>query len=198
MLFLLILVEIYLVLFKSLDCVCYVWWFLLFVQIYGQALGRPGRPHLGKERAKTKKSSKRAKRKQWKTDIQKTAKTITHKGSNVFPIIVKHANHDQEMDFREGLLEAFSSPSVGERKRSRSLKSLDFPVVSETFGCLFGQWQLGSAKKTRSPKRPPRDTLAQLDASSLGWEGSPGLAPTCAFRNNLNRETEKLIGKLTI
>ena len=41
--------------------------------MYGQALGRPGRPHLGRERAKTKKSSKRAKQKQWKTNDPKNS-----------------------------------------------------------------------------------------------------------------------------
>ena len=70
----------------------------------------------------------------------KTVKTITCKGSNVFPIIVKHANHGEAMNFWEGFWEAFSSPSVGERKRFGSFKSFDFPVSSHTFGCLLGPW----------------------------------------------------------
>ena len=41
--------------------------------MYGQALGRPGRPHFGGERAKTGKSSKRAKQKQWKTNDPKNS-----------------------------------------------------------------------------------------------------------------------------
>ena len=41
--------------------------------MYGQALGRPGRPHLGRERAQTKKSSTRAKQKQWKTSDPKNS-----------------------------------------------------------------------------------------------------------------------------
>ena len=41
--------------------------------MYGQALGRPGRPGLGWERARIEKSSKRAKQKQWEIDDPKNS-----------------------------------------------------------------------------------------------------------------------------
>ena len=53
--------------------------------MYGQAWGRPGRPHLGRERAKTKTLSKRAKQKQWKTnDPKNSPNQYAHKLKRIF------------------------------------------------------------------------------------------------------------------
>ena len=73
-----------------------------FRVVLGSFRGRPGRRLGGSiERGKCKMKEKHARNHQseqsgnsGKPTMQKTAKTITHKGSNVFPIIVKHANHN--------------------------------------------------------------------------------------------------------
>ena len=70
--------------------------------VLGSFRGRPGRRLGGSiERGKRKMNETHARNHQseqsgnsGKPTMQKTAKTITHKSSNVFPTIVKHANHD--------------------------------------------------------------------------------------------------------
>ena len=53
--------------------------------MYGQALARPGKPALGGERAKTEKSSKRAKQKQWKIhDPKNSSNHDAHRLKRIF------------------------------------------------------------------------------------------------------------------
>ena len=157
MVYLLIFVEIYVVLFKSLDCVCCFWWFLLFLQMYGQALGRPGRPHLGRERAKTNKSSKRAKQKQRKTsDPKNSPNHYAQKLKRIFDNR-KTCESPLENGFPGMLFGGIFKPQCRGAETILEPQKYRFPSISQFVGCLFGQWQLGSAKK-QDRKRDPHAT----------------------------------------
>jgi len=65
--------------------------------MYGQALGRPGRPGLGQERAKTEKSLKRANQKQWKIDDPKNSPN--HDAHKLKRIFDNRKTHESPLGF---------------------------------------------------------------------------------------------------
>ena len=147
MLYLLIFVEICLVLFKSLDVSVFWGAFCCFYRCMARHWGGLGGHTQVGSVHKLKNHQNELNRNSGKSTVQKTAQTITHKGLNVFPIIVKHANLKQQMDFRECFLEAFSSSSVRERKRFRRPKSSDFLVVLDFVGAFLSNGRRGAQTK---------------------------------------------------